>query len=631
MYLEFPENRDVLYLMAVCQRYLDRIPDALATLEQFAGLHPGYGRLFQERGHCYRSVGDAAAAITAYQQAVERNPALPASWKALAALLNSVGRSAEAVNAANTAASLASLPVAVVTAHSLLAEGDTHAAEQLLRPFLLQHPEHVEAMRLLARIGMKLEVLDDAEFLLQSVLELAPDYHAARHDYAQVLIDRQKHAAALRQIERLLAIEPRNPIFRSLQGNVLVGLGEHERALELFNELRDENPGNPTLHLAIAHAHKTVGRQRQAIDSYRRAAQVRPNFGDAYWSLANLKTYRFTDEEIASMRVQEAAPTTALADRYHLSFALGKALEDRGQFAEAFRFYERGNAQKRGELRYDPTALERNLKRQASVCTQEFFAERRGLGCDSDEPLFIVGLPRSGSTLIEQILASHSKVEGTKELADIARLVQQLNGRESQDSVPRYPAVLGELDPGQWRRFGEKFLADTQVYRSGKPFFIDKMPNNFRHLGLIHLILPNAKIIDARREPMACCFSNFKQLFASGQEFTYGLSDIGRYYRAYVDLMDHWDSVLPGRILRVQHEHLLDDLEGNVRRILQFCGLEFEAQCLEFHKTERSIRTASSEQVRRPLSKDGVAQWRNFEPWLDPLKGALAAPSWPSL
>jgi tetratricopeptide (TPR) repeat protein len=377
------------------------------------------------------------------------------------------------------------------------------------------------------------------------------------------------------------------------------------------------------LHLAIGHAHKTVGRQQEAVASYRRAAEVRPNFGDAYWSMANLKTYRFTDEEMAQMRAQESAQTTPIVDRYHLCFALGKALEDRRDFAESFRYYRLGNALKADELRYDPDALERNLRRQALVCTPEFFAARHGAGSPDQSPIFIVGLPRAGSTLVEQILASHSMVEGTKELADIPRLVHQLNGRESNDSKPRYPAVLAELRIDQLKHFGEKFIADTHVYRRGKPFFIDKMPNNFRHIGLIHLILPNAKIIDARREPMACCFSNFKQLFASGQEFTYGLEDIARYYRSYVELMNHWDAVLPGKILRVQHEDVVEDLEGSVRRILDFCGLEFQSPCVEFHKTERSIRTASSEQVRRPIFKEGLDQWRNFEPWLEPLRTAL--------
>ena len=619
--VQAPEKRDVLYLIAVNQRYLNRVADALATLARFEAIHPDYGRLFQERGHCHRALGESAAAITAYAQAVNLNPALPASWKALAALYRAAGQTAEAQNAANMAATLDGLPVAVVTANSLFNEGATHAAEQMIRAFLLQQPAHVEGMRLLARIGMKLGVLDDAEFLLESVLQFAPDYHAARHEYAQVLADRHKHLQALEQTARLLALEPRSPVFRALQGNALMGLGRHDEALEVFFELRGETPANPTLHLSIAHALKTVGRQEEAIDSYRRAAEVRPTFGDAYWSLANLKTYRFTDDEIARMRRFESDPGVPLVDRYHFCFALGKALEDRGEYPQAFHFYERGNALKKEETRYDRAGFERTARRQRQICTREFFAARQNVGCGQADPIFIVGLPRAGSTLIEQILASHSCVEGTKELAEIPRLVHQLNGRESAD----YPDVLATLSAGQLKSFGEQFIADTRIYRStARAFFIDKMPNNFRHIGLIHLILPNAKIIDARREPLACCFSNFKQLFANGQEFTYSLEDIGRYYRTYVELMQHWDEVLPGKVLRMQHEDVVEDLEGSVRRLLQFCGLEFEPACLEFWKTERNVRTASSEQVRRPIFKEGLDQWCNFEPWLGPLKEALS-------
>jgi Sulfotransferase family len=352
---------------------------------------------------------------------------------------------------------------------------------------------------------------------------------------------------------------------------------------------------------------------------------VRPSYGDAYWSLANLKTYRFAADEIARMRAAEAAPTTALIDRYHLCFALGKALEDTAQYEESFRYYERGNGLKKSQSRYRPETIERNTRLQQAICTQEFFAARRCVGSPDPSPIFIVGLPRSGSTLLEQILASHSQVEGTMELADIPRLVLELQGREPDSENPRYPAVLQTLESGDFLKFGEKYISDTRVYRTDKPRFIDKMPNNFRHLGLIHLILPNAKIIDARRSALACCFSNFKQLFAAGQEFTYGLEDIGRYYRTYVELMAHWDSVLPQRVLRVQHEDVVENLEANVRRILEFCGLEFEPQCVEFYKTERSIRTASSEQVRRPIFKEGIDQWRNFEPWLGPLKATLGA------
>ena len=618
---QVPENRDVLYLVAVNQRYMGRIQDALSTLANFEKLHPDYGRLYQERGHCYRGLGDNNAAITAYQTAVNLNSSLPASWKALVALYRASGRTAEANNAANVAATLDGLPVAVVTANSLFAEGSAQAAEQVIRPFLLDNPQHIEGMRLLARIGMHMGVLDDAEFLLQSVLELSPDYHAARHNYAEVLADRHKHVEALEQIRKLLEIEPRNPVFRALEGNALVGLGRHDEALQKFFALRDETPSNPTLHLAIAHALKTVGRQTEAIESYRRAAEVRPSFGDAYWSLANLKTYRFGDEEIAAMRRAEADPGTPLVDRYHLDFALGKALEDRGEYEQSFHFYSRGNVLKKAEARYERASFERNARRQTEVCTRELFATRAGWGCPAPDPIFIVGLPRAGSTLLEQILASHSAVEGTKELAEIPRLVHVLSGRESTD----YPDVLATLTNEQCRQFGEQFMAETRIYRSGgRPFFIDKMPNNFRHIGLIHLILPNAKIIDARREPLACCFSNFKQLFANGQEFTYSLEDIGHYYRTYVELMQHWDEALPGKVLRMQHEAVVDDLEGSVRRLLEFCGLPFEAACLEFWKTERNVRTASSEQVRRPIFKEGLDQWRHFEPWLGPLKEALS-------
>jgi tetratricopeptide (TPR) repeat protein len=620
---EIPENRDVLYLAAVSQRRLGRIADALRTLVRFEELHPDYGRLFQERGHCYRAVGETAAAIEAYQRAVTLNAALPASWKALQDLCRSAGRGAEAESAAREAAQLAKLPPPVVSASSMLAEGDVYGAERVVRQFLQTHGDHIEAMRLLAQIGMKLDVLDDAEFLLESVLVFAPDYHGARYDYAVVLLQRHKHARALEEARKLCRVEPENRAFRIVYANACVGLGDHGEALRVFHELLAQDPGQADLHLSIAHALKTLGKQSAAIESYRAAAAVRPSFGDAYWSLANLKTYHFTDDEIAHMRSQERADATALVDRYHLCFALGKALEDRGCYEESFRYYESGNAFKKSESRYSANSMERSLRLQASVCTREFFAARQGVGCDRPDPIFIVGLPRAGSTLLEQILASHSQVEGTMELAEIPRLVQRLNGREQQDSKPRYPAVLSELSAERIKQFGEKFIVDTQVYRKGNRFFIDKMPNNFRHIGLIHLILPNAKIIDARREPMACCFSNFKQLFASGQEFTYSLEDIGRYYRSYVQLMQHWDTVLPGKILRVEHEDVVENLEGSVRRILEFCGLPFESQCLEFYKTERSVRTASSEQVRQPIFKEGVDQWRHFEPWLDPLRQAL--------
>ncbi|MDE2305886.1 MAG: sulfotransferase, partial [Gammaproteobacteria bacterium] len=357
--------------------------------------------------------------------------------------------------------------------------------------------------------------------------------------------------------------------------------------------------------------------------AYRAAARARPAFGDAYWSLANLKTYAFLDSEVAHMIAEESAPQTSAIDRYHLCFALGKAYEDRGEYQRSWQFYSRGNALKREESRYRPEIIENNTRLQIEICTRRFFEARRGWGASDPAPIFVVGLPRSGSTLIEQILASHPMVEGTQELSDVQRIVLELQGREPDLDHPRYPGVLAQMDEGQFRALGERYLADTMAYRSGKRHFIDKMPNNFRHIGLIHLMLPNARIIDARREPLGCCLSNFKQLFANGQEFSYSIGDIARYYRTYLDLMRHWDRTLPGRVLRVVHEDVVEDLEGNVRRLLEFCGLPFERRCVDFHETARSVRTPSSEQVRRPIFRAGVDQWRHFEPWLGPLREAL--------
>jgi tetratricopeptide (TPR) repeat protein len=618
-----PENRDVLYMTAVALRYLQRIPEALATLDRLEALHPGYSRLNQERGYCQVALRDAPRAIEAFLRAVHINPALPGSWTTLQSLYRLIGQPGNAATAAGHVAALQQLPPEIVTATSLFSDGELLAAEHLVRAFLLRAGNHVEAMRLLARIGLARDVLDDAELLLEAVLDLAPDYHAARLDYANALLRRHKHPQAISELQKLLKVDPGNRAYRTTYATACVGLGDHEAALERYRELLAGNPQAAELQLSIAHSLKTLGRTPEAVEAYRAAAALRPDFGDAYWSLANLKTYRFTEAELTQMRGAEAAAATALVDRYHLCFALGKALEDRGAYAESFRYYARGNALRKSEGRYRPETTERNARAQAAVCTGRFFEARSGVGCADPSPIFIVGLPRSGSTLLEQILASHSQVEGTMELADIPRIAQELQGREPEGETARYPQVLAELKPEDFRRLGEKYLRDTRVYRHGKPRFIDKMPNNFRHLGLIHLMLPNARIIDARREPMACCFGNFKQLFASGQEFTYSLEDLGRYYRSYLELMAHWDAVLPGVVLRVQYEDVVSDLEGSVRRILAHCELAFEPACLEFHRTERSVRTASSEQVRQPIFREGLDQWRHYDPYLAPLRAAL--------
>jgi tetratricopeptide (TPR) repeat protein len=622
-----PGHRDALYLLALAQRQQHRLRDALATLEQLERHHPAFSRLFQERGHCYLALKDAPRAIAAYRRAVELNTTLAATWSMLEGLYRMLGDARNAAFAATQVATLKALPLPVMTATNLYCDGDLVAAEDIIRAFLLEHGDHIEAMRLLARIGIDHEVYDDAELLLAAVLERKPEYTAARHEYAWVLMGRHKYREALAELDRLITGDPENRAFRTLRATATVGLGQHEAALELYRTLIKEAPAEgreaADLHLSAAHALKTLGRQTEAIEEYGAAARARPGFGDAWWSLANLKTYRFSDAELERMHAAESAAGTSVVDRYHLCFALGKAYEDRGDYAESWRCYERGNALKRAESRYRPEPVERNTANQQKVCTREFFRERAACGVASNEPIFVLGLPRSGSTLIEQIVASHSQVDGTQELANVPRFVLELQGRDPDRENPRYPAILAHLPPEAFVQLATRYLEETRLYRGSRPRFIDKMPNNFRHISLIQLMFPNAKIIDARREPMACCFGIYKQLFARGQEFAYSIPDIARYYRTYLELMEHWDRVLPGRVLRVHHEDVVEDLEGGVRRILEHCELPFEPACLEFHRTQRSVRTASSEQVRQPIFREGLDQWRHFEPWLEPLREAL--------
>jgi tetratricopeptide (TPR) repeat protein len=619
----WPENRDLLIIRAEALRRLSRAGEALETLDRLEVLQPRFSRLHEERGLCHVMRRDAPGAIAALLRAVNINPALPVSWRMLEGVYRLTGDAQNAETAAAHVAKLRSLPPEVVMATSLFSDGELGPAETIVRAFLLREGDHPEAMRLLARIGMARDVLDDAEVLLEAVMELAPIHRGARYDYAQCLLQRHKYEQAREQARRLLELDPENLDYLSASATAAVGLGDNEAAIAIYRDMLLEAPDAPDVHLWLGHCLKTVGRAAEAIEAYRASAAVRPDFGDAYWSLANLKTYRFTDEELEQMGAAEAGPGTSAADRHHLCFALGKAHEDRGEAAEAWRFYERGAALVRQESRYRPEILETNTRLQIEVCTPAFFEQRRGWGSERRDPIFVVGLPRSGSTLIEQILASHSEVEGTQELAEIQRFVLELQGRDPDLDNPRYPGALEGLSKALVAAMAERYLAETGAYRSDRPFFIDKMPNNFRHIGLIQLMFPNAAIIDARREPMACCVSNLKQLFAQGQEFSYSQGDIARYYRTYLELMRHWDEALPGRVLRIHHEDVVADLEGAVRRILDHCRLQFEPGCVAFHETRRSVRTPSSEQVRQPIFREGLEQWRVYEPWLEPLRTAL--------
>ena len=612
------------------QRTLARVRDlrlagqgeqALQQLQQLENDYPKSGLLWQERALALRARGQEPAAVVAFSRAIELNDTLAVSWQAVLASARAAGRRVEADRAAAALAKLQRLPQQLRDGSSRLSEGDLDGAESAIRTYLTRHGPHLDGMRLLAQICIDRAVYDDAELLLEAVLERDPEYHDARHELTVVLIQRHRYWPAQLHAKHLLEINPVGTGAKLLYAKACDGLGQFDEALRIYRELLAETPGDVELEFAIANVLRNQGKSVAAIASLQIILQYPDAAAGGYAALANMKTYRFSDAELLAMRALESrAAKPAL--RYPIFFALGKALEDRQQFEESFHYYARGNMLKRSELSYSAEATERNLLLREEVMTAQFLASRAGAGCRSTAPIFIVGLPRSGSTLIEQILASHSQVDGTLELPEIPRLVGQFRARRPAEP-PRYPAILAELSEQELRRLGEIYLEETRVYRQGAPFFVDKLPANFQEIGLIHLILPDAKIIDARRDAMACCFSNYQQLYASGQDFSYDLTELGRYYRGYAHLMDHWDCVLPGKVLHVRHADMVNDFEATVRRILAHCNLSFEPGCLEFYKTERSVRTVSSEQVRQPINPAGIDRWHHYEPWLGALKDAL--------
>ena len=621
---ESPSNPDALYTFAVIQRLKKSYLDALKTLDQVLQQQPNFARAYQERALNELSLNNPMPAGMALEVAVAQDPSLLKSWTLLVPLYKASG-SSKARQAQDQVDFLTALPRELIAAISYLSSDRLLDAERVCRAFLMDNKTHVEGMRLLAEIATRNNILEDAEFLLESVIEFEPNHLDGNIQYTHILLRRQRFHRAYDQAKKVFdnypqARERTQPVYAS----ACFGVGRNEEAIKQYLEMIQVTPNNPQLFISLGHIHNTQGNPDLAAEAFKQAYKINPNFGDAYWSLANTKSYKFDDRQIHAMQASEAGTEIPSLDQIQINFALGKAFEDRYDYGQSFHHYAKGNALKKPSTYYAAGQLQSRIDSQLAVCTREFFESKKGLGNSSADPIFIVGLPRSGSTLLEQILASHSQVDGTMELHNILDLAKRLRGRDNEnDENPRYPQIITEIDDSYFERFGDQFMQDTQVYRESAPFFTDKMPNNFFHIGLIKLILPNAKIIDARRHPMACCFSGFKQLFGEGQEFSYGLADIGNYYRQYVTLMDHWDQVLPDFVLRVQHEDVVEDLETQVRRILDFCGLPFEEACLDFHKTERSVRTPSAEQVRQPIYKTGLDQWRNFEEHLQPLIDAL--------
>jgi tetratricopeptide (TPR) repeat protein len=496
-----------------------------------------------------------------------------------------------------------------------LYENRLHDAEPVLKAHLKSDPHDVAAIRMLAELAGRIGRYKDAENLLRRALDLAPGFLAARSNLATVLYKQNRIADAVVELDQLLVIDPEHAGNANLKAAALGRLGEYDEAIALYEQVLAQYPGQPKLWMSYGHVLKTVGRQADSITAYRKATAIAPQLGEVWWSLANLKTVKLDGDDIATMESALTLSDLTDEDRFHLHFALGKAHEDAKSAATAFAHYDRGNAQRLAKFPYDSEETTAHVAKARALYTREFFEERAGAGCPDADPIFILGLPRSGSTLIEQILSSHSAIEGTMELPDIPALAARMGVRKGG---------LAGVDHAELKAMGGEYLERTRIQRkSDKPYFIDKLPNNWMHVGLIHTILPNAKIIDARRHPLGCCFSNFKQHFAKGQNFAYSLNDIGRYYRDYVTLMAHFDAVLPGRIYRVFYEDMVADQEVQTRALLAYLGLPFEESCLRFYENDRAVRTASSEQVRRPIFKEGTQQWQMFELFLGPLKSAL--------
>ena len=616
---ENPDHIDILYLTAVSTRFLKKFDDSRKHIEHLLFNAPDMGRAYQELGHLNRDIGNEEKSITHYRQACELNPALPASWNALHKYFEKLNNKPAADHALEQIKKLQTLPGQLLFIEQILNEGRLGLAETKCRAFLKENPTHTYAMSLLAEIANRFGYFDDAEFLLQKAVEFKPKDGDLRLKYASILRKKQKFAQTTEQVDILCNQFPDNLNYRAQKASDVMQGGDHAKAITMFDDILKMNPYNFSTLTSKGHAQKTLGFTDQAIKSYQTAYQIKPDHGEAFFSLANLKTYSFSQNELDSMREQVQRVDLSLRDKAYFHFALAQGCEVNGEYEEAFFHLDRGNQIKKDQSKYSIENMEREFQAQIDVCDEAFFEQLGQGGHDTKDPIFILGLPRAGSTLVEQILASHSMIDGTLELPNILSMAQSLRGDDIYGKDGNYPRAMESLTLQQRENFGKSFIEETRMHRKNAPMFTDKMPNNFRHIGLIHLIMPNAKIIDARRYPLDCCFSMFKQLFAQGQEFTYGLREAGSYYNSYIKLMDHWDRVLPGKVLRFNNEDVVEDLENQVSRLLEFLEIPFEEQCISFYETDRLIRTPSSEQVRKPVNKDGMGRWKPYAKYLKPL------------
>jgi tetratricopeptide (TPR) repeat protein len=620
---EHPDHIDSLYLAGVCSRYLKKYDESKKYIESLLSYAPDMGRAYQELAHINRDMGNEEKAISNYRQACELNPALLSSWVSLFEYFQKNNNKPASDHAIEQINKLKSLPNILLYIDQIMNEGRLGVAELKCREFLKKNPTHTYAMSQLSEIANRLGHFDDAEILLEKAVQFKPDDGELRMKYALILRKKQKFAKTMEQVNILCDKYPNNLAYQAQKASEIMQNGDHEDAIGLFDKILEKNPHNFSTYTSKGHAEKTLGRSEDAIKSYQSAYKIRPDHGEAFFSLANLKTYSFSDPELTNMKEQIQRVDLSLRDKAYFHFALAQGYEANKQYDDAFFHLKNGNQIKRDQSKYSIERMDDELQAQIDVCNEEFFENIGQGGNTTKDPIFILGLPRAGSTLIEQILASHSMIDGTLELPNILSLAQSLRGGDIYGKLGNYPKSMQNLTLDQRDDMGKKFIEDTQMHRDKAPMFTDKMPNNFRHIGLIHLIMPNAKIIDARRYPLDCCFSMFKQLFAQGQEFTYGLEEAASYYNSYVKLMDHWDQVLPNKVLRVNNEDVINDLEGQVKRILNYIEVPFEEGCISFHETDRSVRTASSEQVRQPINKKGMGRWKPYAKHLKPLVDSL--------
>lgn len=614
-------------------RRLGRMAEAVTRLAALAQRHPAVPAVQWELGQAASAAGETARAIAALQALTAQVPAVPEGWFLLASQLRSDGRDGEAWRADLSGINAAASEPALVAAALAMTEGDFETALARLDARAAGKSEDAPARRLRGEIAWRQGDMSRAVALVEEAVAMAPGFDLAREFLIRLLMQGNRLPEALEHAQVLQHSPVPNPGYRLILASVLVRLGDQEGARALYEELLARRPDQPLVWQNLGHVLKTLGRQADAVSAYRQAVRRQPTLGEAWWSLANLKTVKLDADDMAAMTsaldtlAREAGPRPTEAkdeDIFHLHFALGKAAEDLGNAEAAFGHYDRGNRLRRTLLRYDADDFASEVSATIAAFPAPFLAAAIDGGVAARDPVFIVGLPRSGSTLVEQILASHSRIEGTMELPDLMMIASRLAARVDEGEFADLAALYASLGPADRRRLGEEYLDRTHVHRQlGRPHFIDKMPNNWQHVGLIRLILPGATIIDARRHPMGCCFSGWKQHFARGQGFSYDLADIGRYYRDYVRLMAHFDAAAPGLVHRVIYEQMVADTETEVQRLLAHVGVDFEPACLSFWETDRAVRTASSEQVRRPIFTDGVDHWKRFEPWLDPLAEAL--------